>query len=203
VSDHNSNDKRPAHTNPSGMTSSHRAPHYDSIPSCFLRRMGLRFQLGDDTHGRGNRMKAYSDDGRYDIDALRDRYNHAMDHLIALREGTKMDDHIGAVAWFLAFAAEAEELGVDWKAVLATRTPENEIAYRKAACVQSERRFPTDPNRIHELAAQIINRDNLVGLGQPGWTDNLNRPDPDTAAPILHATTEDSGGGISIVGGGN
>lgn len=119
------------HVNPSGQTSSHRAPHFDTVPVSFWRRLGQRCQLGDDKHGRGNRVLTYArPDGRYDIDALRDRYNHAIEHLLALHEGTAQDDHIGAVAWFLAYASEAEDHGVNWRDVLETRTPKGEAAYR-------------------------------------------------------------------------
>lgn len=141
----------PLHVNPSGQTSSHRAPHFDTIPVNFLLRMGRRFQLGDDKHGRGNRMLTYQPSNqegtvgnlRYDIDALRDRYNHAIEHLLALHEGTSQDDHIGAVAWFLAYASEAEEHGVNWQEVLMTRTPAAEAKYREEHGLLSKSKVAT------------------------------------------------------------
>ena len=131
----------------SGATSSHLSPHFDMISRRFLTRLGVRCSLGDRDHGRGNWMRAFElvietpratdrpqpssvRRWRYDIDFLRDRYNHACEHLLALRDGAAEDDHIGAIGWFLSFASYAEECGVDWSEVLAVRTPEDEAEYR-------------------------------------------------------------------------
>ena len=114
----------------SGATSSGENLPYADIPVSFIRRVAKRFQLGQQKHGRGNWLRSY-EIARYkaigyDVEFLRDRYNHAVEHLLSLKEGTKDDDHIGAVGWFLAFASEAEELGINWKRVLKVRTPEDD-----------------------------------------------------------------------------
>ena len=137
----------PAHISTSGARSSHQSPAYADIPSAFVRRLAERFQLGAVSHGRGNWLRCYQSglepmsegdndhlkfQTRYDIDFLRERYNHAVDHLLRLKdEGTGKDDHIGAVAWFLAFAAEAEARGVNWGDVLMVRTPEEDAEYKR------------------------------------------------------------------------
>lgn len=186
----------PKYITPSGQTSSHRAPHYDSIPASFLRRMGLRFQLGDDTHGRGNRMNTYQPgpcDGspvRYDIDALRDRYNHAIDHLIALREGTREDDHIGAVAWFLAYASEAEEYGVDWKEVLATRTPVDETSYRLGRGLIPKPTSNLDPNRCAVCGWPLVDGDGVTDRVGCVRGNCSMRPHPMTLYDPVRATSE-------------
>lgn len=131
----------------SGARSSHQSPSYIDIPTAFLRRLAERFRLGAISHGRGNWLRCYrstTENGqlitRYDIDFLRERYNHAVDHLMRLKdEGTGEDDHIGAVAWFLAFAAEAEARGVDWGDVLAVRTPEEDAILQRDKGVRDTR----------------------------------------------------------------
>lgn len=116
-------------THPSGATSSHLAPVFTNCVN-FLFRFAQRCALGDRDHGRGNWIQAIYP--RLDLSFCRDRYNHAVEHLLKLsQEGTKKDDHIGAVAWFLGFATEVEAAGYDWKEILVVRTPSGEEYYRK------------------------------------------------------------------------
>jgi hypothetical protein len=121
----------------SGASSSERRPAYEQIYLGFLKRLGARFALGEEKHDRGNWLRAYKVNAkdsayRYDIDFLRDRYNHAVEHLLSLSTGTKDDDHLGAVGWFLSMAAEAEEVyGVNWQEILRVGTPEEEAKLRE------------------------------------------------------------------------
>lgn len=114
----------------SGATSSELKPHYDTIVQPFIRRLALRAALGDAHHGRGNWVKCIDPDTRlYDIQFLRDRYNHAVEHMTRLSDGTAEDDHIGAVAWFLNFASWVESMGIRWSDVLMIRTERSEKEY--------------------------------------------------------------------------
>lgn len=125
----------------SGATSSVRRPDYSSVSREFLHKLAARFSLGEIRHGRGNWKRAWAGpDGAIDIDFLRDRYNHAVEHLMMLREGTANDDHIGAVGWFLCFATEAEQVGVDWADILMVRTPEEEAEWRDKFRLRSRRK---------------------------------------------------------------
>lgn len=121
-------------THGSGATSSHLTPEIDQIHELFIHRLGLRYSLGTIKHGRGNYLRAFTfkpngDIATVDIPFLRDRYRHAMEHLAALRHGTKTDDHIGAVGWFLSFASMVESFGIDWAEVVKIRTPEDDKQY--------------------------------------------------------------------------
>lgn len=113
----------------SGAKSSHFAYPYEYIRLTFLQRMALRFRLGE-KYGRGNWLRAYAEQ-EVDIEFLRDRYRHAFEHLRLLgAEGSSIDDHIGAVGWFLNIADEAESMGLNWGEIMRVVTPEEDSALR-------------------------------------------------------------------------
>ncbi len=96
--------------------------HY--VRPTLLRRIALRFAKGEPKYGRGNWKRAFGD--KLDVQFLRERYDHAMDHMMALRDGNDTDDNVAAVGWFLNLADEVEQMGVSWKDILAIVTPEDE-----------------------------------------------------------------------------
>lgn len=119
------------HKHTSGATSSELKAPYHYLRLSFMRRVAVRFGLGETKHGRGNWLRAYAD-GTVDIGFLRDRYDHALEHFRLLgMEGTTADDHIGAVGWFLNIADEAESVGLSWADLMAVVTPEEEAAMKK------------------------------------------------------------------------
>ena len=113
----------------SGAKSSHFAYPYEYIRLTFMQRTAMRFKLGE-KYGRGNWLRAYSERD-VDIEFLRDRYRHAVEHLRLLgSEGSTTDDHIGAVAWFLNIADEAESMGLNWGEIMRVVSPEEEADLR-------------------------------------------------------------------------
>lgn len=93
----------------SGATSS-RGPRLDLVPHHALVRLAARYELGAAKHGRDNWRK-----GLGDIEYLRDRISHAIEHAYKLlddldcfeRDGTlPSDDNAGALMWGGAFACE-------------------------------------------------------------------------------------------------
>lgn len=122
-------DKEQKHAFTSGATSSeHKAP-YDLLYRGALRRFAARFGLGTIKHARGNYLLAVSGP-QCDVDFLRDRYSHAVDHLLSVKEEGSVPyspdgDHLAAVGWFLIIAMELEEkYGIDWKQILTVKAPE-------------------------------------------------------------------------------
>lgn len=115
----------------SGARSSHIALPLHYLRPSFLKRLAARFLRGE-RHGRGNWLRAFAD-GKVDVQFLRERYDHAVEHLLCLAHpqyGEPGDDHIAAVGWFLSFADQAEEFGVNWGDICAIVTPEEEEALR-------------------------------------------------------------------------
>lgn len=119
------------HKHASGATSSYKSAPLHYLALTFLRRVARRFGLGEESHGRGNWLRAYAN-GQVDIQFLRDRYDHAHAHFVLLgEEGTKQDDHIGAVGWFLVIADQAEQLGLNWADIMRVVTPEEEAQMKE------------------------------------------------------------------------
>ena len=83
---------------------------YD-IPLAFLQRLGAIIAKGERNHGKGNYRKGFNDPAW-----LRDRFNHAVNHLAYWRAGrmqNDQEDDIAAVAWFCMAMLEADSAGVD------------------------------------------------------------------------------------------
>jgi len=87
----------------SGATSSGKKPRFDQLPPSALRRIAERARLGVEKHGERNWEK-----GLFDNAFMKDRFNHAVDHLIQAganlfatnpQERTAIDeDHLAAAA---------------------------------------------------------------------------------------------------------
>ena len=71
----------------SGATSSGMKTRFDLIPSFALQRIAKRFELGAQKYGENNWEK-----GIDDADFMRDRLNHAFDHLIKISQSFSRDD---------------------------------------------------------------------------------------------------------------
>ena len=69
------------HTFASGAMSSGQKPRYDLIPLWALQRIAARFQLGAEKYGVNNWQK-----GAADKDFILDRINHAIEHLMILKD---------------------------------------------------------------------------------------------------------------------
>lgn len=118
----------------SGAQSSVTNPCYDEVPIDLERRIAARYFKGH-RYGRGNWLRGLQK-GKLDVDFMRDRYNHAREHLNFMRYPGLVelaDDNIGAVGWFLGFACEVERItGLTWPEILKPRTPEDEAKWRKS-----------------------------------------------------------------------
>lgn len=93
----------------SGAKSSSWRPRYDLIPLSGLRRLAERYGSGAKAYGEWNWQKGI-DDPEY----VRDRLNHAIEHLILYAQknatGQKNDDDdLAAAAWGCFFLMEVEE----------------------------------------------------------------------------------------------
>lgn len=111
---------------PSGATSSRKVVPYHLVPPIMYQLTAGRFGLGSQYHGDVNYQKCIQyttcGDKILDLNFARDRYNHGVHHLLNLKaSGNHRDDNIGAVAWFLSFAAWVEEEGFDWQRILNPR----------------------------------------------------------------------------------
>jgi len=69
------------HTFGSGASSSGRKPRYDLIPTWALQRIAARFQMGAEKYGENNWQK-----GASDKEFTLDRLNHAIEHLLLVRD---------------------------------------------------------------------------------------------------------------------
>lgn len=119
------------HAFKSGATSSeHKAP-IDQLYRGAVRRVAARFGLGIKKHGRGNYLRAV-EVTPIDVEFLRDRYSHAIDHLLSVKEEGSVPydenlDHLAAVGWFIFAAMEMEEkYNINWQDILKMTTPEME-----------------------------------------------------------------------------
>lgn len=73
-----------------------RKPDYRQLTEQGLKRVAMRFALGEENYGRDNWKK-----GIHDLDWCNDAFNHAMEHLILYGQGDTTDDHLAAVGWFI------------------------------------------------------------------------------------------------------
>ncbi len=95
-----------------GARRSARKPKYNKLPMCALRRLALRFELGeqydqpDQTALLNGKMNWQDGDETFWTDA----YNHALEHLMLSRFDTS-EDHLAAVGWYVAARMYAEETG--------------------------------------------------------------------------------------------
>ncbi len=87
---------------PSGVSTSTTLP-FDEIPPDSLRRLAVRYLSGHPRHGKNNWHKGVGD-REYQMN----RYNHAMNHLLAWSAGDTSDDHLGAVMWWACCQMELE-----------------------------------------------------------------------------------------------
>lgn len=69
------------HVFTSGATSSGRKPRYDLIPTWALERIARRFELGAEKYGVDNWQQ-----GLRDREFIFDRINHAIEHLLLIRD---------------------------------------------------------------------------------------------------------------------
>lgn len=76
----------------SGAKSSEEKPRYDLIPMEALRREAVRMAEGAKAHGENNYHK-----GMGDAAFVRDRVNHAIEHLLKYASGDRTEDHLAAV----------------------------------------------------------------------------------------------------------
>lgn len=89
----------------SGAKSSEKALPYHAIDEVLLRRLALRLQKGIENYGEGNWQK-----GVNDKEYQKERYNHAMQHMINFnKDGNTKDDNLGAIACWVMFAMWWEE----------------------------------------------------------------------------------------------
>lgn len=94
-------------TFPSGAASS-SAPRYDLVPRALLEAVATRFEAGARKYGENQWRK-----GLRDPQFLRERANHALQHLLNYIHGTDNGedtavDNLGAVGWAVAVLLEAE-----------------------------------------------------------------------------------------------
>jgi hypothetical protein len=93
----------------SGAKSSGRKPRYDLIPAHALERIARRFELGAEKYGVNNWKK-----GADDKDFILDRINHAIEHLLIMKDrihddegyGSAVDDDAAAVCLNAIFVME-------------------------------------------------------------------------------------------------
>jgi Trm5-related predicted tRNA methylase len=76
----------------SGAKSSEEKPRYDLIPLEAQRREAVRMAEGARSHGENNYRK-----GAADPAFVRDRINHAIEHLLKYADGDRTEDHLAAV----------------------------------------------------------------------------------------------------------
>lgn len=98
-----SDDKKPMATFESGATSTTEKPWYHLIPLSGLRRVAERFAYGAKKHGDHNYKK-----GAYDLNFLRDRKNHMIEHAVKYAGGDTSTDHLGAILCNAMILAELE-----------------------------------------------------------------------------------------------
>jgi hypothetical protein len=90
----------------SGAKSTERKPRYDLIPARALEREAIRMAEGADAHGENNYRK-----GKDDPAFIRDRVNHAIEHLLLYANGDRSTDHLAAIrcnAGMLIWLEEAQ-----------------------------------------------------------------------------------------------
>src|SRR5262245_12544912 len=96
----------------SGARSGHRAPRFDLVPPEASVRIAHRFAEGAAIYGAENWKK-----GIKDYTFIINRFNHAQEHLTALRERFLAnpeaplllgDDDLAAVGWFVHFMAHRD-----------------------------------------------------------------------------------------------
>lgn len=78
------------HTFASGVMSSGKKPRYDLIPIEALMRIARRFELGALKYGENNWQK-----GVHDKAFILDRINHAIEHLMILKDFISSDVDMG------------------------------------------------------------------------------------------------------------
>lgn len=109
------------HTFSSGAKSSGTKPRYDLIPTWALQRIARRFELGAAKYGVDNWKK-----GLGDREFILDRINHAIDHLLIIRDRIRSggiqiptgDDDAAAVVLNAIFV-----MGYEMEQVLPTPRP--------------------------------------------------------------------------------
>lgn len=116
MTDH-TNDQSDHHRFASGARSSEVKPDYRLIPQPALRRLATRFRLGADHYGENNWRS-----GLQDPSFLRDRLNHAIEHLALYSNGDRTDDHLAAAMCNLSMLVTADELQTEHHTVGTTAT---------------------------------------------------------------------------------
>jgi len=89
------------HVFTSGAASSGRKPRYDLIPTWALQRIAARFQMGAEKYGENNWQKGASDKA-----FTLDRLNHAIDHLLLVRDQIHDDVPFASHELFTAGSAD-------------------------------------------------------------------------------------------------
>lgn len=74
------------------------------IPRRSLNRIGAIFLEGIPKYGENNWHKGYTD-----VAWQKERYEHAMEHLLKWYEGDRTEDHLAKVAWFCVVMLEFNE----------------------------------------------------------------------------------------------
>lgn len=92
----------------SGAVCAHGALRYDLVPRVLLDAVAQRFTAGAAKYGDDNLQK-----GMDDPEFLRERANHALEHLLNYIHGTDNGedsprDNLAAVGWGVAILLEAE-----------------------------------------------------------------------------------------------
>ena len=97
------------HTLPGGATRSERAPDHTLVPTEGLRCIVQRFELGREAHGSWQWLRSL--DTRENAEAFcHEAVNHIHEHLAQmLVDGTKKDDHLGAIGWGVCVLAYARK----------------------------------------------------------------------------------------------
>lgn len=95
------------YTLPGGTTRSEKAPDYTLIPVAGLDCIVKRFELGKEAHGDWQWLKSL--DSRENArEFCREALNHLQSHHHKLLlEGTREDDHLGAIGWAVCALAYA------------------------------------------------------------------------------------------------
>tara|TARA_R100001086_G_scaffold93037_1_gene46167 strand:- start:1318 stop:1710 length:393 start_codon:yes stop_codon:yes gene_type:complete len=95
---------------PGGATRSEKAPRMDLIPPVALEVLAQRFAEGEAIHGPWQWLESL-DTFEHATEFCREALNHVYAHLGRMqREGTKLDDHIGAIGWAVCALAYARDL---------------------------------------------------------------------------------------------
>lgn len=95
-----------------GAKSSAIRPRYHKIPILALRRLALRFALGEreyDDPAESRKLNGRMNWEEGTEEFWVERYNHAIEHLLLSRNGNEEDDHLAAVMWYCATRMQVEE----------------------------------------------------------------------------------------------